>query len=70
MDYCGIELVRHLYLDGVDPTMSPSDGGADDLEMDDADVVAVIQALTLTDFEKSMASGSGQTCFKCRNAAN
>ncbi len=30
--------------------------GADDLEMDDADVVAVIQALTLTDFEKSMAS--------------
>ncbi len=26
MEYCGIELVRHIYLDGVDPTMSPSDG--------------------------------------------
>ncbi len=26
MEYCGIELVRHLYLAGVDPTMSPSDG--------------------------------------------
>ena len=30
--------------------------GADDLDMDDADVVAVIQALTLADFEKSMTS--------------
>ena len=30
--------------------------GADDLAMDDADVVAVIQALTLADFEKSMTS--------------
>lgn len=30
--------------------------GADDLGMDDADVVAVIQALTLADFEKSMTS--------------
>ncbi len=26
MDYCGIALVGHLYLDGADPTMSPSDG--------------------------------------------
>lgn len=30
--------------------------GADDLGMDDSEVVAVIQALTLTDFEKSMTS--------------
>ena len=30
--------------------------GADDLGMDDAGVVAVIQALTLADFEKSMTS--------------
>ena len=30
--------------------------GADDLGMDDSGVVAVIQALTLADFEKSMTS--------------
>lgn len=30
--------------------------GADDLEMDDTDVVAVIQALTNADFDKSMTS--------------
>jgi len=30
--------------------------GADDLGMDDSAVVAVIQALTLADFEKSMTS--------------
>ncbi len=30
--------------------------GADDLGMDDAEVVAAIQALTLADFEKSMTS--------------
>jgi motility quorum-sensing regulator/GCU-specific mRNA interferase toxin len=30
--------------------------GADELDMDDADVVAVIQTLTLADFEKSMTS--------------
>ena len=30
--------------------------GADDLDMDDAAVVAVIQALSNTDFEKSMTS--------------
>jgi len=30
--------------------------GADDLDMDDADVVATIQALTPADFEKSMTS--------------
>jgi motility quorum-sensing regulator/GCU-specific mRNA interferase toxin len=30
--------------------------GADDLGMDDSEVVAVIQALTLADFEKSMTS--------------
>ena len=30
--------------------------GADELGMDDAEVVAVIQALTLADFEKSMTS--------------
>jgi len=30
--------------------------GADDLGFDDSDVVAVIQALTLADFEKSMTS--------------
>ena len=30
--------------------------GADDLGMDDSEVVAVIQALTLVDFEKSMTS--------------
>ena len=30
--------------------------GADDLDMDDSEVVAVIQALTLADFEKSMTS--------------
>ncbi len=30
--------------------------GADELDMDDAAVVAVIQALTLADFEKSMTS--------------
>jgi len=30
--------------------------GADELGMDDADVVAVIQALMLADFEKSMTS--------------
>jgi motility quorum-sensing regulator / GCU-specific mRNA interferase toxin len=30
--------------------------GADDLDMDDADVVAAIQALTPADFEKSMTS--------------
>jgi motility quorum-sensing regulator / GCU-specific mRNA interferase toxin len=30
--------------------------GADELDMDDREVVAVIQALTLADFEKSMTS--------------
>ena len=30
--------------------------GADDLDMDDSEVVAVIQALTLSDFDKSMTS--------------
>ena len=30
--------------------------GADDLDVDDGEVVAVIQALTLSDFEKSMTS--------------
>ena len=30
--------------------------GADDLDMDDADVVAVIQALSNSDFDKSMTS--------------
>ncbi len=30
--------------------------GADALDMDDGEVVAVIQALTLADFEKSMTS--------------
>ena len=30
--------------------------GADELDMDDNEVVAVIQALTLADFEKSMTS--------------
>ena len=32
--------------------------GADELEMDDADVVAVIQALSNIDFDKSMTSVS------------
>ncbi len=30
--------------------------GADDLDMDDSEVVTVIQALTLADFDKSMTS--------------
>jgi motility quorum-sensing regulator / GCU-specific mRNA interferase toxin len=30
--------------------------GADDLDMDDSEVVTIIQALTLADFEKSMTS--------------
>ena len=30
--------------------------GADDLDMDDSEVVAVIQALSLSDFDKSMTS--------------
>lgn len=30
--------------------------GADDLDVDDGEVVAVIQALTLSDFDKSMTS--------------
>jgi motility quorum-sensing regulator/GCU-specific mRNA interferase toxin len=33
-----------------------SQEGADDLGMDDNEVVAIIQALTLADFEKSMTS--------------
>jgi motility quorum-sensing regulator/GCU-specific mRNA interferase toxin len=32
--------------------------GADDLEMDDSEVVAVIQDLTLADFDKSMTSAA------------
>jgi hypothetical protein len=26
MEFCGIEMVRHLYLSGIDPAMSRADG--------------------------------------------
>jgi len=55
----------HYWLDAIktafgDPdrlnrTVGAADG-ADDLEMDNTDVVAVIQALTNADFDKSMTS--------------
>ena len=38
--------------------------GADALQMDDAEVVAVIQALAATDFEKSMTSHAGHRVWQ------
>ena len=38
--------------------------GADDLDMDDRGVVAVIQGLTLPDFDKSMTSHADHTVWQ------
>ena len=46
---------RHLPIASLNRSFV-SKQGADDLGMDDGEVVAVIQALTLADFEKSMTS--------------
>ena len=63
----------HYFLDAIkaafaDPdrlnrTVTAADG-ADDLGMDDADVVDVIQALRPADFDKSMTSHSHHTVWQ------
>ena len=49
--------------DGLNRTVTAADG-ADDLGMEDADVVAVIQALRRSDFDKSMTSHDDHTVWQ------
>src|SRR5271170_3190988 len=53
----GLATIKAAFADASSLNRSfVSKQGADDLDMDDAAVVAVIQALSNTDFEKSMTS--------------
>jgi|ERR1700722_1731562 motility quorum-sensing regulator / GCU-specific mRNA interferase toxin len=72
-DYTMEKRKSHYSLDGIKAAFADpaklnrtfvSKQGADDLGMDDSDVVAVIQNLRLADFDKSMTSNHDHTLWQ------